>query len=160
MVRRFASAAVLRSQPPGGHSSNAMTTSAPRVRWISMTDSGVNMCSEPSMWLWKRTPSSSIRRISASEKTWKPPESVRIGPSQRMKSWRPPSCRTSSCPGRRYRWYVLASTISAPRSRTSDMLTLFTVPSVPTGMKAGVWRGPWGVLKVPARAAPSVAFSV
>ena len=38
------------------------------------------------------TPSSSARAIvSRSEKTWKPPESVRIGPSQPMKRCRPPS---------------------------------------------------------------------
>ena len=33
------------------------------------------------------------------EKTWKPPESVMIGCSQRMNSWRPPNARTRSWPG-------------------------------------------------------------
>jgi hypothetical protein len=37
-----------------------MTTSAPRALWISMTFSGVKRWEEPSMWLWKTTPSSRI----------------------------------------------------------------------------------------------------
>ena len=60
------------------------------------------------------TPSSSMRAVSSSEKTWKPPESVRIGRSQAMKRCRPPSSAISSSPGRRCRWYVLPSTICAP----------------------------------------------
>ena len=40
-------------------------------------------------------------RMALSEKTWKPPESVRIGRCQAMKSWRPPKRATRSAPGRR-----------------------------------------------------------
>ena len=47
------------------------------------------------------TPSSSITRRSASETTWKPPESVRIGPSQPMNRCSPPSRAIRSWPGRR-----------------------------------------------------------
>jgi hypothetical protein len=32
-----------------------------------------------------------------------------------------------------------------------------TAPWVPTGMKAGVWMGPWGVVKTAARARSEVA---
>ncbi len=46
------------------------------------------------------------------EKTWKPPESVITGLSQRMKPWTPPKRSTSSGPGERNRWKVLLSTMS------------------------------------------------
>jgi hypothetical protein len=81
-----------------------MITSAPRLRSISITFSAVKRRHEPSMWLWKSTPSSSIFRSPSSENTWKPPESVRIGPSQAMKRCSPPSRRTSASDGRRCRW--------------------------------------------------------
>src|SRR5215218_8695340 len=107
------------------------------------------------------TPSSSWRRIVwRSEKTWKPPESVRIGPSQAMKSWRPPSPAIRSAPGRKCRWYVLQSRISAPSSRSSSGSTALTVALVPTGMNAGVRSSPWAVRSTPARASPSVARTV
>ncbi len=81
------------------HSSSCMTMSAPSwSAWISMARSGVSKWREPSMWLWKTTPSSLKRRILASDITWKPPESVRIGPSQPMKRCRPPSRATRSAP--------------------------------------------------------------
>ena len=48
-------------------------------------------------------------RPEPSENTWKPPLSVTIGPSQPMKRCSPPSWRTTSAPGRKNRWYVLAS---------------------------------------------------
>ncbi len=38
--------------------------SAPMIRCVSITLSGVNRCLLPSMWLLKRTPSSVILRIS------------------------------------------------------------------------------------------------
>ena len=66
--------------------------------------SGVNRWSDPSRWLRNVTPSSSTTRRSPSETTWKPPESVRIGPSQSMNRCRPPSRSIRSWPGRRYRW--------------------------------------------------------
>jgi hypothetical protein len=40
------------------------------------------------------------------ENTWKPPESVTIGPSHPMNSWSPPKRAMSSWPGSRNRWYV------------------------------------------------------
>ena len=46
-------------------------------------------------------------RSFASENTWKPPESVSIGPSHRVNACSPPSARTILSPGRRYRWYAL-----------------------------------------------------
>ncbi len=48
----------------------------------------------------EETPSSPSRRNLERLKTWKPPESVRIGPSHAMNRWSPPMSRTSSWPGR------------------------------------------------------------
>ena len=45
-------------------------------------------------------------------KTWKPPESVITGLSQRMKRWTPPNRSISSGPGARNRWNVFESTMS------------------------------------------------
>ena len=42
---------------------------------------------------------------------WKPPESVRMGPSHRMKSCRSPAAAMVSQPGRSMRWKVLLSSI-------------------------------------------------
>ncbi len=69
-----------------------------------MERSGVSLCLEPSMWLWKVTPSSLTLAILARDMTWKPPLSVRIGRSQRMKRCSPPSRATRSAPGRSIRW--------------------------------------------------------
>src|SRR3989441_3836171 len=74
-----------------------------------------------------------------------------------MKRCRPPSSRTTSGPGLRKRWYVLASTIWAPAVRRSSGPRAFTVACVPTGMKIGVSTTPCAVVSRPARAAPSVA---
>ena len=46
-------------------------------------------------------------------------------------------------------------TISAPASSTARWVIALTVPWVPTGMNAGVWITPWGVVIVPVRAEPS-----
>jgi hypothetical protein len=46
------------------------------------------------------------------ENTWKPPESVTIGPRQPMNSCRPPKRAIRSWPGSRNRWYVLPRTMS------------------------------------------------
>ena len=93
-----------------------------------------------------------MRRIFASEKTWKPPLSVRMGPSQRMNSCNPPKWRITSRPGRTKRWYVLPRMIGARRSRSSDGLTALTVACVPTGMKTGVSTTPCAVVSRPRRA--------
>src|SRR5664279_4835649 len=90
--------------------------------------------------------------VSRSENTWKPPESVRIGPSQLMKEWSPPSSAIRSSPGRKCRWYVLPSKIVVPIARSSSGSTDFTVAFVPTGMKAGVGTSPCAVCSTPARA--------
>ena len=59
---------------------------------------------EPSTGERKRTPCSSILRSLARLKTWKPPESVRMGRRQPMKPCRPSWCRaTVSAPGRNIR---------------------------------------------------------
>ena len=89
---------------------------------------------------------------SARLKTWKPPLSVRIGPSQPMNACRPPSAATVCSPGRSARWYVLARIICAPVSRSRPGSTPLTVPCVPTGMKAGVSTTPCGVVKRARRA--------
>ncbi len=77
--------------------------SAPSAFWISIERSGVRSIAEPSTAFLKRTPRSRISAL-GSEKTWKPPLSVRIGPSQPMKRCSPPSFATSSSPGRSARW--------------------------------------------------------
>ena len=76
-----------------------MITSAPSWFWISIERSGVRSISRPSTSFLKRTPRSLISFF-GSENTWKPPLSVRIGPLQRMKSWRPPSFSTSGARAR------------------------------------------------------------
>ena len=84
--------------------SKAMAMSLPSASWISIARSGVSRWLEPSRWLAKVTPSSSTRPRWARLKTWKPPESVRIGPSQPMNRWSPPSVAMRSWPGRSDRW--------------------------------------------------------
>ena len=76
--------AVSQSQGYGEHTSKAMAMSDPSACWMSMDSSGPMNCLEPSRWLWKVTPSSLIFRMPASENTWNPPLSVRIGPFQPM----------------------------------------------------------------------------
>ncbi len=121
---------------------------------MRITLSAVKRRFEPSMWLRNSTPSSSIVRSPSSENTWKPPESVRIGPSHAMKRCSPPISRTSSSPGRRCRWYAFERIIVAPSARRSSGSSAFTVASVPTAMNVGVSTAPCGVANVPARAAP------
>ncbi len=68
-----------------------------------MARSGVNSIMAPSRWERKVTPCSSTLRKAASDITWKPPESVRIGCGQRMKVCSPPSAATRSADGRSIR---------------------------------------------------------
>jgi len=56
------------------------------------------------MWLWKVTASSRTLLILERDITWKPPESVRIGPVQPMNLCSPPSRATRSAVGRSIRW--------------------------------------------------------
>ena len=103
--------------------------SAPSWCWIRIEISGVNRCIEPSRWDLNVTPSSStvasrffpgamtssdcmpstfiastFLNPAPSESTWKPPESVKVGPGQFMNLPSPPPCSTMSGPGCRYRW--------------------------------------------------------
>ena len=86
-----------------GHSSSTIWISEPSRRWISIARSGDRNSAWPSICDWKRTPSSLILRRDASDITWKPPESVRIGRCQFMNLCRPPSRATRSAPGRSIR---------------------------------------------------------
>ncbi len=128
--------------------------SASRSCCTCMDFSGVKKTLSPSTGERNLTPSSLILRISASENTWKPPESVSIGPSQCMNSCNPPWFRMISVPGRNMRWKVLPRMISAPLCATSSGVTLLTQPYVPTGMKAGVRTSPRRSRSVPHLAAP------
>ena len=49
---------------------------------MRIASSGVNTWREPSYTELNSTPSSRMRRVPSRLNTWKPPESVRIGPSQ------------------------------------------------------------------------------
>ena len=71
--------------------------------WISIERSGDISWTVPSMWERKVTPFLVILRRSASDMTWKPPESVRIGHGQRANSWQPAKRATRSAPGRSIR---------------------------------------------------------
>ena len=83
--------------------------------------------------------------------TWKPPESVKVGPSQFMNLPKPPAASSTAAPGCRYRWYALASSACAPSSFMDSGSTALTVALVPTAMNAGVWISPCGVVMVPVR---------
>ena len=96
----MAAAAAPSSAGQDTHWSSCMTMSAPsRSAWISIERSGVRTWREPSMWLLKVTASSVTLEIPDRDMTWKPPESVRIGPSHRMNRCRPPSRSRRSGPG-------------------------------------------------------------
>src|SRR3954468_7454438 len=86
------------------------------------------------------------------EKTWKPPESVMIGRSQRWNRCSPPSCAISSWPGDRNRWNVFPSTMSKPRSAASRTSRVLTTALVASGTNAGVRTSPWVRRSVPVRA--------
>ena len=58
------------------------------------------------------------------------------------------------------RWYVLASTTSAPSASRSALSRALTAPRVPTGMKAGSGTCPGRCATSPVRAAPSVAVDL
>ena len=104
-VRRTAAASSAGSTSARVHSSNAIAMSEPRLRCTAIASSGVNRCLLPSYTDLNQTPSSSTRSaVCRSENTWKPPESVRIGPSHAMKLCSPPSSAISSSPGRKCRW--------------------------------------------------------
>ena len=107
------------------------------------------------------TPSSSISLIAASENTWKPPESVRIGRSHAANLCRPPARAITSRPGPQVQVIGVAEDdlASSGGARSSSAVIALTVPAVPTGMNTGVAMSPRGVCRMPARALPSVASS-
>jgi hypothetical protein len=88
----------------GGQSSKHMAMSAPSASWTRIDSSGLRNTVRPSRWLLNRTPPSSITLWSASENTWKPPESVSIGRSQPMNAGSPPARAMTSAPGLSHRW--------------------------------------------------------
>ena len=70
-----------------------------------------------------------------------------------MNLWMPPAAAILGVVGRKYKWYVLARIIWALMSSLSCAgVTAFTVASVPTGIKIGVWMSPWSVCRTPRRA--------
>ena len=70
---------------------------------MRIDSSGVRKSLSPLIGDENLTPSSLILRSAPSEKTWKPPESVRMGPSQPMNLCRPPCAAITSSPGRSHR---------------------------------------------------------
>ena len=89
---------------PGVHSSSCMAMSELSTVWIFMEISGERKSLSPLIGLLKVQPSSVSLRMSDSENTWKPPESVKIGLFQPIKSCRPLNCSMTSKPGRSHKW--------------------------------------------------------
>ncbi|MEC5206592.1 hypothetical protein QF022_001548 [Vogesella perlucida] len=127
-LMRIDLAAVAWSTWPGVHSSKIITMSEFSTFWISIDFSGDRNSLSPLTGLWKVTPSSEILFMAPRLNTWKPPESVRMGLSQPMKSCRPPNCSMISRPGRSHRWKVLPRMIWALMSCSSCGLIAFTEP--------------------------------
>mmetsp|Transcript_25459 Transcript_25459/g.75636 ORF Transcript_25459/g.75636 Transcript_25459/m.75636 type:complete len:233 (-) Transcript_25459:667-1365(-) len=114
-----------RDMPCGGSSSSGMMMSDASCFCVATDDSGVSSMVVPS-WYERKTaprspvarreaelPSRTLRRfisatsssvVSPSEKTWKPPESVIIGPSWFMKRCSPPAPATTRGPGWTSKW--------------------------------------------------------
>mmetsp|Transcript_32754 Transcript_32754/g.77422 ORF Transcript_32754/g.77422 Transcript_32754/m.77422 type:complete len:266 (-) Transcript_32754:314-1111(-) len=108
----------------GGSSSSGIMMSPPRSFCASTLDSGVSTISVESKYERNLTPFSltlvsvawlpdfdralssgpSASVLGASEKTWKPPESVMIGPLRPMYRCSPPAAATTSAPGCTIRW--------------------------------------------------------
>jgi hypothetical protein len=105
-----------------------MAMSELSTAWMRIDSSGVRKSRSPFTGEAKWTPSSVTLRSVSRLKTWKPPESVRIGARQFMNRCRPPCLAITSRPGRSQRWNVLPSTICAPLAATSSGDIAFTVP--------------------------------
>ena len=95
---------------------------------MRIDSSGVRSIRSPLMGEANFAPSSANFRIAPRLKIWKPPESVRIGPSQPMNRCSPPCFSITSVPGRSQRWKVLPSTICAPSPSSSSGDIALTVP--------------------------------
>ena len=74
--------------------------------------------------------------------TWKPPESLRIGPVQSMNRCTPPADWITLAPGRRRRWKALTTTPSTPTARRSSLLTPRTPARVASGRNVGTGSVP------------------
>ena len=83
----------------GVHSSSTMAMLLSSRCWIAMQPAGVSWWREPSVWARKVTPSSWMVRSWASDITWKPPESVRMGPGQFMNVCRAAEAGDAVCAG-------------------------------------------------------------
>ena len=128
-----------------------------RLDWICILCSGPIKIFLPSIWELKYTPSSFILLSPASENTWNPPESVRIGLSHTINLWRPPSFFTTSSPGLTWRWYVLDNSTCVPISCRSVVDTAPLIAAiVPTFINTGVSMTPCTVCNLPLLARPSV----
>mmetsp|Transcript_21609 Transcript_21609/g.44169 ORF Transcript_21609/g.44169 Transcript_21609/m.44169 type:complete len:236 (+) Transcript_21609:46-753(+) len=154
-----------------------MMMSAPKSFCATTLDSGVSSMTCPS-WYERNTAPCSLTRSSealppsravrvfdfdfisgpssllgsASEKTWKPPLSVMMGPACPMKRCSPPARRTMSGPGCTSRWYVLQNMSCVPASTDCRSSIALRAALVPTGTKAGVSMTPCGVVIRPTRA--------
>jgi hypothetical protein len=82
------------------HSSSCIWMSESSRPCISIERSGDISWVAPSIWERKVTPFSLSFLSCASDITWNPPLSVRIGCGQRANSCKPPSRATRSAPGR------------------------------------------------------------
>ena len=79
--------------------------SLPSFSAMAMLSSGVQRMRAPSYSMARKlTPSFVSFMNSLCENTWNPPESVRMGPFQRMNLCTPPISATRSAPGRMARW--------------------------------------------------------
>ena len=127
--------------------------SEPSAAWISMLSSGVSSIFEPSRWFWKRTPSSVILRSFASDQTWKPPESVRIGFCQVRESMQTAQFPDQLMPGPQPEVVGISQ-----NDLRAELLQLrrdagsSPCPACPTGMKIGVSTVPCGKTSRPRRA--------
>ena len=112
----------------GVHSSKTIAMSEFSARWTCIEISGVSSSRSPLIGEANRTPSSAILRIAPRLQTWKPPESVRIGPVQPLNRCRPPNRFRTSTPGRSHRWKVLPRMIFAPTASRSEGDIPLTAP--------------------------------
>ena len=111
------------------------------------------------MWLLKMTPSSVILLMSASEKTWNPPQSVRIGPGQLAEPVQVAEVAHDLLA--RAEHQVIGVAEDDLRAGGGEIVgrTPLTVPCVPTGMNAGVSNAPWRVVTWPSRASVDGSFA-
>jgi hypothetical protein len=88
----------------------------------------------------------------ARENTWKPPLSVRMGPSQCMNRCRPAKAVDDLASGAQVEVVGVAQNDLGAGFSVLPALRALTVARVPTGMNTGVSTRPWIVSKTPALA--------